>query len=70
MLNKPKDELVTALNKLFWKIPIGTYYDCNEFARHIVSELIDANINTINWDEQKEEFYRTKKPIKVIGAKR
>lgn len=49
------DELLRALNKLFWKLILPNNMATNDFARYIASDLQDADI-TVRWDETEQRF--------------
>ena len=51
------DELLRALNKLFWKLILPHSMGTNDFARYIASELQDTDV-TVLWDETEQKFTR------------
>jgi len=48
-----EDELLTALNKLIWKLPAGK----EDLRKLITTELADEGID-VRWDEEEDEFRR------------
>ena len=56
----PEDYLITALNRLFWKLPaVDSAIDADGNGEWWAAELQDGNIPVI-WDKENHEFkYKT-----------
>jgi len=51
------DELLIALNRIFWKLQLPRDMSCKDFGEYLAAELRDGDV-VVYWNNPEEKFVR------------